>query len=113
MVGPSCSLPDANLVLDYSEKNGSLIFRVRVVPRASRSEIVGEHDGAMRVRIAAPPVEGAANEELVRLLASTFGASRRDIEITAGQSSKLKTVRVAGLQAATLLNACAPQGPKR
>ena len=100
-------------MIDCSEKNGSLIFRVRVVPRASRSEIVGEHDGALRVRIAAPPVEGAANDELVRLLANKLEVSRRDIEITAGQSSKLKTVRVAGLQAEALLKACSLQGPNR
>ena len=100
-------------MIDCSEKNGSLIFRVRVVPRASRSEIVGEHDGALRVRIAAPPVEGAANDELVQLLASALEVSRRDIEITAGQSSKLKTVKVVGLQAAALMKVCSPQGPKR
>lgn len=57
-------------MINYSEKDGTLTFNVRVVTRASRSEIVGEHDGALRVRIAAPPVEGAANEELVRLLGS-------------------------------------------
>ncbi len=86
-------------MIDFAENDGAITFRVRVVPRASRSEIVGEHDGALRVRIAAPPVEGAANEELVRLLARALDASRSDIEITAGKSSKLKTVRVAGLQA--------------
>jgi uncharacterized protein (TIGR00251 family) len=56
---------------------GTLIFNVLVVPRASRSEIVGEHNGALRVRIAAPPVDGAANEELIRTLAR---ASRFDNE---------------------------------
>ena len=90
-----------------------MTFRVRVVPRASRSEIVGEHDGALRVRIAAPPVEGAANDELVRLLAGKLEVSRRDIEITAGQSSKLKTVKIVGLQAAALLKVSSLQGPKR
>ncbi len=69
---------------------------MRVVPRASRSEIVGEHDGALRVRIAAPPVEGAANEELVRVLSRALGLSRSAIEISAGHSSKLKTVRLLG-----------------
>ncbi len=86
----------------HSEKDGRLTFKVRVVPRASRSAVVGEHDGALRVRLAAPPVDGAANEELVELLASTFSVSRSAIEITAGHSSKLKTVRVAGLDPATL-----------
>ena len=89
-------------MINYSEKNGRLTFTVRVVPRSSRSEIVGEHDGALRVRIAAPPVNGAANEELVRLLARSLGVSRSAIEITAGHSSKLKTVTVANVRAPAL-----------
>jgi uncharacterized protein (TIGR00251 family) len=92
-------------MINYWEKDGSIIFRVRVVPRASRSEIVGEHDGALRVRLAAPPVEGAANEELVRLLSRSLGVSRNAIEITAGHSSRLKTVRVAGLESSVLTKA--------
>jgi len=89
-------------LINYSEKDGMLSFQVRVVPRASRSEIVGEHDGALRVRIAAPPVDGAANEELVRLLSRALGLSRSAIEISAGHSSKLKTVKVAGGSASQL-----------
>jgi len=83
-------------MINYSEKNGSLAFSVRVVPRASRSAIVGEHDGALRVRIAAPPVDGAANEELVVTLAKAFKVPRGAVEITAGHSSKLKHVIVMG-----------------
>ncbi|HEV7680866.1 MAG TPA: DUF167 domain-containing protein [Pyrinomonadaceae bacterium] len=91
-------------MIEYSEASGVLIFRVRVVPRASRSEVVGEHDGALRVRIAAPPVDGAANDELVRLLARTFRVPRNAIEIAVGQTSKLKTVRVAGGSASLLMS---------
>ena len=83
-------------MINYTDKDGKLIFKVRVVPRASRSELVGEHDGALRVRIAAPPVDGAANDELVRLLALAFAVPRSAIDITAGHASKLKTVRIAG-----------------
>lgn len=83
-------------MIDYIEKGGNVTFKVQVVPRASRSEIVGEHDGALRVRIAAPPVEGAANTELVRLLARVLGVPRNTIDITAGQTSKLKTICVTG-----------------
>lgn len=89
-------------MLRVNEKDDSVTFQVRVVPRASRSEIVGEHDGALRIRLAAPPVDGAANEELVLLLARALGLSRGAIEITRGHSSKLKTVKVAGIQAAAL-----------
>jgi uncharacterized protein (TIGR00251 family) len=83
-------------MINYSEKNGSLTFTVRVVTRASRSQIVGEHDGALRVRVAAPPVDGAANEELVRTLAKAFKVPRSVVEITAGHTSKLKHVTVTG-----------------
>ena len=81
-------------MIAYTEKAGTVTFKVQVVPRASRSEIVGEHNGALRIRIAAPPVEGAANEELVRLLARVLGVPRNAIDITAGHTSKRKTVRV-------------------
>ncbi|HKQ51393.1 MAG TPA: DUF167 domain-containing protein, partial [Pyrinomonadaceae bacterium] len=67
---------------------------MRVVPRAARSRVAGEHDGALRVRVAAPPMDGAANEELVRTLARALGVAARDVEITSGHSSKLKQVRV-------------------
>lgn len=71
-----------------------LILTVQVVPRASRSEIVGEHDGALRVRIAAPPVDGAANEELIKLLAKTFAVAKRDVSVVSGQTSRIKRVRI-------------------
>lgn len=78
-----------------------------MVPRASRSEIVGEHNGSLRVRIAAAPVNDAANEELVRLLARALHVPRNTVEITAGHSAKLKTVRVVGLESSALRNVCA------
>lgn len=78
-------------------KEGNLEFEVRVVTRTSRSEIVGEYNGALRVRIAAPPVEGAANQELIRLLMREFKVRRVAIDITAGHASKTKQVRINGL----------------
>jgi uncharacterized protein (TIGR00251 family) len=90
-------------MLTYLAKGELLTFKVRVVPRASRSEIVGEHDGAVRVRIAAPPVDGAANEELVRLLARRLGVSRSAVKITGGQTAKLKVISVFGVSPAALL----------
>ena len=84
-------------MIDYSENEGRLVFNVQVVPRASRSEIVGEHNGALRVRIAAPPVDGAANEELVRTLARAFKVSRRAVQIAGGSASKLKQISITSL----------------
>ena len=83
-------------MISYTNQNGTLTFKVLVSPRASRSEIVGEHDGALRVRIAAAPVEGEANEELARVLAKTFGVPRASVEIVTGHSSKRKTISIAG-----------------
>jgi uncharacterized protein len=85
-------------VLQYTERDGALIFTVRVTARASRSGIAGEHDGALRVRVAAPPVEGAANEELVRTLARALKVPSRAVEITTGHASKVKQVRVTGAE---------------
>jgi uncharacterized protein (TIGR00251 family) len=82
--------------MNCAETDGELRFSVRVVPRASRSAVVGAHDGSLRVRVAAPPVEGAANEELVHTLARALGVPRSAVEITGGHASKLKQVRVRG-----------------
>jgi uncharacterized protein (TIGR00251 family) len=75
-------------------------FEVRVQPRASRTEIVGEHNGAVKVRLSAPPVDGAANHALVDLLAKELAVARRDVSIVAGASSRSKTVEVAGIDVA-------------
>jgi uncharacterized protein (TIGR00251 family) len=84
------------MMIDCLEKDDKLLFRVYVTPRASRSEIVGEHNGALRVRLAAAPVEGAANEELIRTLASAFGLPMKTVEIVGGHASRVKQVRVKG-----------------
>ena len=90
-------------MIQLSEKNNALIFTVKVVPRASKSEIVGSHDGALKIRIAAPPVEGAANAELIKLLAKTFGVSKSAVEIIGGQTSKIKQVKISGIDAKDFL----------
>ena len=86
----------------YTEKDGSLLFSVRVVPRSSKSEIVGAHDGALKVKISAPPVDGAANAELIKILAKTFGVSKSEVEITGGQTSKTKQIKITGGKAEIL-----------
>jgi uncharacterized protein (TIGR00251 family) len=89
-------------LVECTETDGALIFKVRVAPRASKSEVAGEHDGALKVRVAAPPVEGAANAELARLLAREFQVPARDVEIKSGHASKIKLVRVRGATAEQL-----------
>jgi uncharacterized protein (TIGR00251 family) len=83
-------------LIRFRDIDGKLSFAVSVVPRASRSELVGEHNGTLRIRIAAPPVDGAANAELIRLLSKTFRVPRKNIEISAGERSKTKAVTVFG-----------------
>lgn len=83
-------------MIDYSLCDEQLIFRVQVVPRASRSEVVGEHNGALRMRVSAPPVDGAANKEVIQLLAKSFGVSRSAVRILGGHNSRTKQVSVEG-----------------
>jgi uncharacterized protein (TIGR00251 family) len=83
-------------LITFTENEKSVIFAIRVIPRASRSEIVGEFDGSLKVRISAPPVDGAANAEVIRLLAKEFGVARSSVSIVSGETSKAKCVRVEG-----------------
>lgn len=89
-------------MIQYSEKDRGLTFAVRIIARASRSEIAGEYNGALRIRIAAPPVAGAANRELIRLLAKTFKLPQNAIEIVSGAGSKSKIVCLQGADVAKL-----------
>jgi len=89
-------------VIQCSEDNRGLTFAVRVVPRASRSELVGEQRGALRVRIAAPPVEGAANKELIKLLSKSFKLPKNAVQIISGLTSRNKIVRIKGTDATRL-----------
>jgi uncharacterized protein (TIGR00251 family) len=86
-------------VVECTEAGGAVTFRVRVSPRASRTAAAGEHEGALRVRVAAPPVEGAANEELTRFLARALGLPASAVEIVSGRASKSKLVRARGATA--------------
>ena len=94
-------------MISYREENGSLVFAVRVAPRASRTAAAGEHDGALKVRVAAPPVEGAANGELTRFLAKRLGVSNGAVEIVGGHTSKTKVIKAAGASAEDLLRLAA------
>lgn len=78
----------------------TITFSVRVQPRASQSGIMGELDGALKLRLAAPPVEGAANKELIRWLAKFFGVSRAQVTIISGETARQKIVRVSGVNPA-------------
>jgi hypothetical protein len=70
---------------------------IRVIPRAPQTKVDGERGGAILVRLAAPPVDGAANAALVAFLADALGVPRRQVAIVAGNTSRDKRVRIEGL----------------
>jgi uncharacterized protein (TIGR00251 family) len=85
-------------VLDIIHETGqAVILTVHVVPRASKNEVVGIHGDALRIRLQAPPVEGAANAALVAFLAETLGVPQRQVEILSGHASRRKRVAVSGV----------------
>jgi uncharacterized protein (TIGR00251 family) len=86
-------------MIPLRETETGVIFRIRVVPRASRSEVAGIQGDALKLRITAPPVEGKANEECIRLLAETLGVKKGQVTIIAGHASRTKTVAVDGVKA--------------
>jgi uncharacterized protein (TIGR00251 family) len=73
---------------------------LHVQPRTSRTEVAGLHGAAIKVRLAAPPVDGAANDELVRFLAERLGVPRRAVRLVAGAGARRKVVEVDGIAAA-------------
>jgi uncharacterized protein (TIGR00251 family) len=80
------------------EGKRGVTMSVHVVPRASRDEVIGvESDGAVRVRLHAPPVEGAANAALIAFLADILALPQRQVEIVSGLSSRHKTVAITGV----------------
>ncbi|HWP95125.1 MAG TPA: DUF167 family protein [Gammaproteobacteria bacterium] len=78
----------------YTWHDGDLVLRLRVVPRAAADVIMGPYGDRLRVRLAAPPVEGRANEHLCAWLAECCGVPRRDVTLVAGFTGRDKTVRI-------------------
>jgi uncharacterized protein len=82
------------------EHEGGVSFQVRLHPRAKKDAVTGEHGDALKVALTAPPVEGRANDALIAFLAQLLKVPRSSVSIAAGQGSRNKVVRVAGLSAA-------------
>jgi uncharacterized protein (TIGR00251 family) len=85
-----------------------VLFPVRVLPGASRTEIAGSEGGILEVRVAAPPIKDKANKALVKLLAKTLGVPNSQVEIIAGHATRRKTVRVHGAKAAAIADLLRP-----
>ena len=92
-------------MLQIKETDTAVTIRVRAQPRAPRTEIIGEHDGALKMKLAAPPLNGKANEECRRFLAKLLDVSATSVEIISGETSRDKIVRIKNISARRVLEA--------
>jgi len=84
-------------------KEEALHLDLYVVPRASRTKLVGEYDGRLKLQISAPPVDGAANKEICRFIAAVLSISKSQIRIIRGKTGKRKTIEIKGISLADTL----------
>ena len=91
-------------MIEISERDGSVVFAVRVTPRASRDAIEGEYQGALKVRLTAPPVEDKANDALRRFLAARLNVPVSAVRIVGGEKSRNKRIAIAGVTRAQLIS---------
>jgi len=91
-------------LIEVSERDGSVVLAVRVQPRASKDEIAGEMDGALKVRLRAPAVEDRANEALIDFLAEVLKTSRSAVSILSGERSRVKRIEIRGVTRQQVLN---------
>jgi len=86
----------------------AVVLSLHVQPGARKTEIAGLHGEALKIRLAAPPVDGKANECLIRYLAETLGIAKSSIELVGGATSRAKRVRIGGVSAATVCERLLP-----
>lgn len=84
-------------MLDIIETKSGVRIGIKVQPRSSRNQVVGEQGGALKIKLTAPPVEGEANAALIEYLAAFLDISRKDIRLIKGETSRLKIVEISGL----------------
>ncbi len=89
-------------MIAVTERAGGVTFEVRVQPRASRTGISGEYQGALKIRLTAPPVEDRANEALCRFLSECLNVPLSAVKILSGEKSRTKRVQVQGIAAAQI-----------
>lgn len=92
------------------EDADGVVLTLHVQPGAKKTEIAGTHGDALKIRLAAPPVDGKANAALIEFLAAKVRLGRTAVTLVAGESSRAKRVRIAGLSAETARTALAPGG---
>lgn len=90
-------------MLDIKDDGQGVSIRVKVQPRASKNQVAGFMEGAVKLRLTAPPVDGAANKACCEFLAGLLGVAKSRVEITQGQTGRNKTIRIEGISAAAVL----------
>lgn len=93
----------SNSEMEIQEREGRVVFAVRVAPRSSRDAVEGEYNGALKVRLTAPPVDDRANDALRRLLAARLNVPLSAVRIVSGEKSRTKRVEIAGVTRAQVL----------
>jgi uncharacterized protein len=83
----------------YDVERDAVVLRVHVQPGAGRSSVVGRHGASLKVRVAAPPVDGRADAAAAALIADALGVKESDVELVSGERSRLKRFRVSGIEA--------------
>ncbi len=91
-------------MLYLNESPTGVRLEVKVQPRSSRNQVVGEQNGALKIKLTAPPVEGEANAALVQFLAGYLKVPRKDIVLLKGDTSRQKIIEISGLNASQLLS---------
>jgi len=89
-------------MVQLKESKKGLTFDIQVIPYASRMQLVGVQDGVLKIKVTAPPVEGAANEACIKLLAKELGLKKSQMEISSGAKSRKKTVMIKDISKAEL-----------
>ncbi len=84
-------------MLFIKEDGVGVIIKIKVQPRASKNQLAGIMDDALKVRLTAPPVDGEANEACLKFLAGVFKVTRQRMELVAGHTGRNKMVRIVGL----------------
>ncbi len=90
-------------MLNIEETEDGVILSVRIQPRASKDEIVGEYNGALKIKLTSPPVEGEANRRCVEYLSKKLKIAKSQMEIIKGEKSKDKLIKIIGLKKADVL----------
>ncbi|MDO7787959.1 DUF167 domain-containing protein [Desulforamulus aquiferis] len=86
-------------MIDIKQDDMGVVIKVRVQPRSSKNCLAGEFEGAIKVRLTAPPVDGAANAACCKFFAELFGIAKSNVEVLSGHTGRNKLLRINGISA--------------